>query len=133
MGDVTRYLLDTHVFLWSVQEEDKLSVPARAVIKSLDSPLFLSAVSGFELANKHRIGKLPGYAHIVDNYHEIARKLEVVELPIGSAHAFFAARFEWEHRDPFDRILAAQAFKENLVLISSDTVFNTLPWLKVLW
>jgi PIN domain nuclease of toxin-antitoxin system len=133
MGDVTRYLLDTHCFLWAVQEDGKLGAAARAVIKNLDSAIFLSAISGFEIANKHRIGKLPGYAYVVDNYHEIARKLEVAELPISSEHAFFAAKFEWEHRDPFDRILAAQAFKENLVLISSDAIFSTLPWLKVLW
>ncbi|MDR1438737.1 MAG: type II toxin-antitoxin system VapC family toxin [Clostridiales bacterium] len=125
--------MDTHVFLWSVQEDGKLSAAARAVIESLDSRIFLSAISGFEIANKHRIGKLPGYAHIVENYHEIARKLEVAELPISAAHALFAARFEWARRDPFDRMLAAQAFSENLVLISSDAVFNELPWLDVLW
>jgi PIN domain nuclease of toxin-antitoxin system len=133
MGAMTKYLLDTHVFLWAVQENAKLSQPALAVIEKLDSPLFLSAISAFEIANKYRIGKLPGYAYIVENYHDITKKLAVVELPISSSHAFFAAKFEWAHRDPFDRVLAAQALLEDCVLITSDAVFNTLHWLTTLW
>ena len=133
MGTVIRYLLDTHVFLWAVQEDTKFSQPARAVIENLDSPLFLSAISAFEIANKYRIGKLPDYANVIENYHDIARKLAVTELPVSSSHAFFAAKFAWDHRDPFDRILAAQASIEDSVLITSDVVFNSLPWVITLW
>ena len=133
MGGVNGYLLDTHAFLWAIQDADKLSVASRKVIEKLDSKLFLSAISAFEIANKHRIGKLPQYSYIVENYAEIVRKLMVSELPVSSAHAFFAAKFEWDHRDPFDRILAAQASMEDLVLITADSVFDSLAWIKTLW
>ena len=133
MGAMIKYLLDTHVFLWAVQEDEKLSQPARSVIEKPDSPLFLSAISAFEIANKYRIGKLPDYAYVVENYHDIARKLAVTELPVSSSHAFFAAKFEWDPRDPFDRILAAQASIEDSVLITADVVFDTLPWVATLW
>ncbi|MDR1538190.1 MAG: type II toxin-antitoxin system VapC family toxin [Clostridiales bacterium] len=117
----------------SVQEDGKLSEPARSVVERLDTPLFLSAVSAFEIANKHRLGKLPGYSYVVDNYHLIARKLEAAELPISAAHAHFAAKLDWGRQDPFDRILAAQAHLESLVLITPDSVFSSLPWISVLW
>jgi PIN domain nuclease of toxin-antitoxin system len=130
---VKGYLLDTHVFLWAVQEDNKLSAPSRQIIEKLESKLFLSSITAFEIANKYRIGKLPAYSYVVENYNAIARKLAVAELPISSAHAFFAAKFDWEHRDPFDRILAAQAFLDDLVLITADNAFRSLSWVKTLW
>jgi PIN domain nuclease of toxin-antitoxin system len=54
-------------------------------------------------------------------------------LPLSSQHAFYASSIEWAHRDPFDRILAAQAMLENLTLITSDDKFSELPWLSLLW
>ena len=127
------YLLDTHTLLWAVQEEKKLGRGARKIIENPESLLYVSAISAFEIACKQRIGKLPGYSHVVENYQGILQRFGANELPVSSAHARFAAHFEWKHRDPFDRILAAQASLENLTLISSDAVFATLPWLSVLW
>ena len=68
----------------------------------------------------HRIGKLPDYAYVAENYFEILYKLGVNELPISTRHAYFAGNFEWAHRDPFDRLLAAQAATDNLTLITND-------------
>ncbi|MDR2452949.1 MAG: type II toxin-antitoxin system VapC family toxin [Candidatus Accumulibacter sp.] len=133
MGVMNGYLLDTHVLLWAVQEDRKLSAPARAVIERLDSKLFVSAISAFEIGNKYRLGKLPGYSLIVENYQEIAQKLGADELPVRSSHACYAAKIDWAHRDPFDRILAAQAALESLTLISGDAAFSGLPWAPVLW
>ena len=133
MGAVNGFLLDTHTLLWAVQEDRKLSPPARAVIEPTDSKLFVAAISAFEVGNKFRIGKLPEYSHVVANYHEIVRKLGALELPLSSQHAFYASRIEWTHRDPFDRILAAQAMLENLTLITNDVRFSELPWLSLLW
>jgi PIN domain nuclease of toxin-antitoxin system len=130
---VNGYLLDTHVLLWAVQEDRKLSPAARAVIERMDNNLYFSAISAFEIGNKYRLGKLPEYSHIVENYHEIVQRLGAIELPVRSSHAYYAAKAEWEHRDPFDRILAAQAALENLMLISSDAAFSGLSWLSVLW
>ncbi|MCL2590608.1 MAG: type II toxin-antitoxin system VapC family toxin [Betaproteobacteria bacterium] len=127
------YLLDTHVLLWAVQEDEKLSPAARAVIERTNSKLYVSAISAFEVANKYRLGKLPEYSHVVENYHGIVQRLGATELPVRSSHAYYAAKAEWTHRDPFDRILAAQASLENLTLISSDAAFFGLPWVSVLW
>jgi PIN domain nuclease of toxin-antitoxin system len=55
------------------------------------------------------------------------------ELPINTHHAYFAGKFEWSHRDPFDRMLAAQAFTEKMTLITNDPAFSSLPWLSLLW
>jgi len=133
VGAVEGYLLDTHVLLWAVQEDRKLSPAARAVIERMDSKLYVSAISAFEIGNKYRLGKLPEFSHVVENYHEIVRKLGAVELPLRAAHALFAAKAEWAHRDPFDRILAAQAALENLTLITGDAAFSGLAWVSVLW
>jgi PIN domain nuclease of toxin-antitoxin system len=133
VGIVDGFLLDTRVFLWAASDDGKLSNYAREVIETSSSHLFVSAISAFEIANKFRIGKLPGYKPIVENYHEIVIKLGAEELPISGQHAYCAAKFDWEHRDPFDRTLAAQSFIENLPLITCDAAFATLPWLKRVW
>jgi PIN domain nuclease of toxin-antitoxin system len=133
VGVINGYLLDTHALLWAVQEDHKLGLSARAVIEQMENKLFVSAISAFEIGNKHRLGKLPGYTHVVENYHEIVRKLGAAELPVCAAHAYYAAKLEWAHRDPFDRILAAQAAQESLILITCDTAFSELLWLPLLW
>jgi len=132
MGTVG-YLLDTHTFLWAVQKSVKLSDTARNVVENIRFPVFLSAVSAYEIMYKHRIGKLPKYDYLANNYFDFLARLDVRELPISTRHAHYAGEFEWEHRDPFDRLLAAQAFKENLTLITNDPAFGMLPWVSVLW
>jgi len=132
MGTVG-YLLDTHTFLWAISESRKLSDRAMTVMKEADASLFVSTVSAYEIMNKYRIGKLSGYAHIAENYIDLLGKFGTYELPVSMQHAHFAGGFEWVHRDPFDRLLAAQACIENLALITNDPVFNALPWINVLW
>ena len=83
--------------------------------------------------NKHRIGKLAEFDDIAMNYLDFVKRLGVDSLPISERHAHFAGKFEWAHRDPFDRLLAAQAFSDNLTLITNDTVFEELSWVKVFW
>ena len=133
MGTVG-YLLDTHTFLWAVHEDgSKLSDRVKRLLNSPDAPVFVSAVSAYEIMNKHRIGKLPGYAHMAENYLDILRTFGADELPISTRHAHFAGKFDWAHRDPFDRLLAAQAFTEHLTLITNDPAFEALPWIMLLW
>ena len=132
MGSV-KYLLDTHTFLWAVHESRKLGKAAREALEITKAPRFVSAVSAYEITNKFRIGKLPGYAYIAENYFDILHTFGAYELPIGTRHAHFAGKFEWTHRDPFDRLIAAQAFTENLTLVTNDPVFKTLPWITLLW
>lgn len=127
------YLLDTHALLWAVQEDRKLGREARRVIEDMDFRLYASAISAFEVATKYRLGKLPGYEIVAENYPAIVRRLGAQELPVNTEHAWLAAKLEWPHRDPFDRILAAQASAEGLTLISNDAAFASLSWLDVLW
>jgi len=69
----------------------------------------LCAVSAFEIMNKHRLGKLPEYKYVVDNYFDIFAEFGALELPVSTHHAHYAGEFDWYHRDPFDRLLATQA------------------------
>ncbi|MDR0853484.1 MAG: type II toxin-antitoxin system VapC family toxin [Clostridiales Family XIII bacterium] len=133
MEPLRRYLLDTHTFLWAVQEDKKLSSTARQIIEDVDNELFLSSISAFEIANKYRIGKLPDYEYIVDNYPYIVLKLQAQELQVNTAHAFFAAKFEWAHRDPFDRILVSQASIEDMPIITNDAEIASLNWIETIW
>ena len=132
MGTVG-YLLDTHTFLWGVRGSSKLSETALKAIEDISTPLYLSAATAFEIMNKHRIGKLPEFEDVAENYFDFVKQLDVTELPISQRHAHYAGEFEWEHRDPFDRLLAAQASIENLTLITNDSAFNSLPWVTTLW
>jgi len=132
MGTVG-YLLDTHTFLWAVRGSSKLSETALNIIEDINTPLYLSAVSAYEIMNKYRIGKLPEFEDIAKNYFDFVKKLNVTSLPISERHAHYAGEFEWEHRDPFDRLFAAQAFIENLTLITNDPAFQALTWVAVVW
>ena len=83
--------------------------------------------------NKYRIGKLPDYAHVAENYLSILRNFGAKELHISTEHSHLAGKLEWAHRDPFDRLLAAQASIENLALITNDLEFQALPDVTVFW
>jgi PIN domain nuclease of toxin-antitoxin system len=132
MGTVA-YLLDTHTFLWAVRGSSRLSDEVVGVIEDINSKIFVSAVSAYEIMNKHRIGKLLEFDDVAKSYFEFIKKLDVILLPISAERAYFAGSFEWEHRDPFDRILAAQASIDDLTLITNDEAFDSLPWVKVMW
>jgi PIN domain nuclease of toxin-antitoxin system len=84
-----------------------------------------SSVSAWEIATKYRIGKLPEAKQIVEEYSQILRQAKFVELSISSAHALRAGSLPIAHRDPFDRMIMAQAELENLPVITYDEAFQT--------
>ena len=127
------YLLDTHTFLWAVRGSLELSEPAKKIILNTSLQVYVSAVSAYEIMNKHRIGKLQGFSDVANNYFDAVANLGVDDLPINMRHSHFAGEFNWAHRDPFDRLLAAQAFIENLTLVTNDTAFDSLQWVSTLW
>ncbi|MDR1796555.1 MAG: type II toxin-antitoxin system VapC family toxin [Clostridiales Family XIII bacterium] len=134
MGSVeAAYLLDTHTFLWACMEPAKLSRKAAATIKSQQSVLYVSAISAYEILNKYRIGKLYGAESVVFDIPGKIRTLGAIEMPVELRHTVFAGNLEWEHRDPFDRILAAQASLENIPLITNDAALAKLPAIRTLW
>ncbi len=119
-----RALLDTHAFLWRVADSARLSGPARGAIADESNDIAVSAVSAWEIATKFRIGKLPGCdALALDVASHIAGH-GFEELAIDVADAACAARLPGSHRDPFDRMLAAQALAHNVPMVSVDSVFD---------
>jgi len=127
------YLLDTHTFLWAVRGSKNLSDTAVKIIENPSVKIFVSAASAYEIMNKHRIGKLSEFDDVAKNYFNFVKKLGAESLSITEQHAYFAGEFEWAHRDPFDRLLAAQGVVENMTLITNDPMFSELSWVRILW
>jgi PIN domain nuclease of toxin-antitoxin system len=128
-----RLLLDTHALLWALAEPHRLSQRAAALIKAPTNEVVVSAASAWEIATKFRLGKLPGAGPVVAAFAAHLITLRVEELPIRSIHALRAGSFLVEHRDPFDRMLAAQAIVEGVPLLTDDPAFINFPGLETLW
>jgi len=120
-----RLLLDTHALLWWLAGDDALSPAARAAIGDEANDVFVSAASTWEIATKHRIGKLPGVASIVDMLETTIEDQGFLPLPVSLRHGRAAGALPGPHRDPFDRILTAQATLEEMVLVSNETLFDS--------
>jgi PIN domain nuclease of toxin-antitoxin system len=132
---VKNLLLDTHTVIWASHEVDIkfLGENARAALESGEGKLYVSAVTAFEIRNKYRKGKLDEYKNVAEHYFDVIDELDAEELPITSSHAYDAGTMEWEHKDPFDRMLAAQAKDENLILVTCDKAFANAPNVEILW
>ena len=127
------YLLDTHTLMWAINEPSRLGERASEVLRDRRNLVVVSAACAWELYTKHRIGKLPGAGPWLEVLEGHVRRLGAEFLPIEWAHARLSGQLEWAHRDPFDRMLAAQAIAESLVLVTRDPAFDELPGLKNLW
>jgi len=117
-------LLDTHALLWWLLDSPELSAPARAAIAAPEQRVLVSAASAWELGTKFRIGKLPEAEDIVVNLSAYLRKQRFEALPISVEHALAAGRLPGPHRDPFDRMLMAQAQVERAAVVTVDAVFG---------
>lgn len=117
-------LLDTHAFVWWLVGDSKLSRRARTAITDQDEVVFVSAASAWELATKFRLGKLPNLTAIVKDLPAAIASQSFVELGVTVAHAQRAGGLVGDHRDPFDRMLIAQAQAEGLVLVSNEQLFD---------
>jgi PIN domain nuclease of toxin-antitoxin system len=127
-----RILLDTHVYFWWATNDRKLSPQAYAAIEDYENQVLVSVVTAWELATKARIGKWPGAAQVVTGIDEALATRGLESLPVNMTHARLAGFLPGTHRDPFDRMLAAQAQTENLLLVTSDRVFRDFG-VQVLW
>lgn len=119
-----RLLLDTHAVLWWFNGDASLSLAARSAIAETADPVFVSAVSALEIATKHLLGKLPEARQLSARFEEMTAHQSFSPLPITLAHARTAGQMTIDHRDPFDRLLIAQALIENLTVVSADRVFD---------
>jgi PIN domain nuclease of toxin-antitoxin system len=118
-------LLDTHALLWWLSGDDALSAAAQTAVADENNGIFVSAASIWEIATKHRIGKLPGIAAaIVADLDRVIADQGFIGLPINLRHGQVAGTLPGPHRDPFDRMLIAQAMLENLVLVSNEHPFD---------
>ena len=114
---MARFLLDTHVVLWALAEPAKLGRPARAALEEAENEVFVSVVSGWEIAIKRALGKLQA----PDDLEAAIRMQGFDSLLITFHHAAQAGGLPPHHRDPFDRMLIAQAQAEGLVLVTRDS------------
>jgi PIN domain nuclease of toxin-antitoxin system len=119
-----RLLLDTHAFLWWVQDAPELSKKARASIANPDNECLLSLVSCWEIAIKVSLGKLTLPNPIERFVPEQLAANRFRQLDIGFRHVARVAGLTFHHRDPFDRLLAAQALEETLTMVTADPVFR---------
>lgn len=119
-----RLLLDTHALIWWFLDAPQLSRAAREAIQNEENEIYVSAASAWEVATKHRLGRLSGIDPLaVDFAGEIARQ-NFLPLDISIEHGQDAGALDGPHRDPFDRILIAQAIAERMALVSNETAFD---------
>ncbi|PVX31451.1 type II toxin-antitoxin system VapC family toxin [Sphingomonas pokkalii] len=127
-----RFLLDTHALIWWLAGDAALGPNAREAIADRANAIFVSAASAMEVATKFRIGKLAGAALLAQDFEAIVAGQGFAELPISLQHARRAGEMHIAHKDPFDRLLIAQAQVEDMVLISKEALFDGFA-VKRLW
>jgi PIN domain nuclease of toxin-antitoxin system len=119
-----RLLLDTHTLLWVMLGDPKLSRRAKIALSTASIEVFVSVVSIWEIATKVRIGKLPIPGNLLNDPISALTSLGFRDLPLTLSHARLGGLLPNSHKDPFDRMLAAQALLDGLTLVSADTVFD---------
>jgi len=127
-----KLLLDTHTLLWWWKDDARLSKRAAAAIADEGNTVLVSAASAWEIATKHRIGKLPGAEDAVRDFNELLTSDGFAHLGISYHHALMAGGFDIKHSDPFDRMLAAQSIVEGATLVTNDAAM-ILFRVKRLW
>ena len=118
-------IVDTHAFVWWVTSDPRIS-PAAFKVLTGGRVRYLSAVTAFELTNKLRMGKLENGRELVERLDELVRGAHFVVLPVDFSHAYLAGEMPGEPRDPFDRLIAAQAKVEQIPILSADPAFELL-------
>lgn len=125
-------LLDSHVFYWWATDHRNLSRVARAAIEAAPSEVCVSAVVAWEIANKVRSGKWPEAMELAERFFQTVDHYGFQQLALSLEHAHLAGSLPGDHRDPFDRMLAAQSQIENVALVTADPVFRAFGT-RVLW
>ena len=125
------HLVDTHILLWLFSEPNRIPEYVRDALADRTNPLLVSSASALEIAANVRLGKLqaPG---LVQTLPARLSALAATSLPITVDHALLAGSISWAHRDPFDRLLVAQATLEDATFVTVDKTIASLPVLRVL-
>jgi PIN domain nuclease of toxin-antitoxin system len=119
-------LLDTHVFFWWVTDSTRLSAAHRALFETQDEPVYVSAVSGWKIAIKVKLGKWSGAERLVPGLEGLVRRSGLQPLDLTLAQAEVAGSLDLVHRDPFDRLLAAQALDLGIPIATIDSAMALL-------
>ena len=127
-----RVLLDTQVFLWLLSDDSQLSDTARRVFANADNGILLSVATVWEIVVKAQRGKLPFPQPAAPYIRQQIGKTSVEVLPISLAHTLRVEKLPTYHRDPFDRILLAQAVEERIPIMSTDRAFRAYP-VEIIW
>jgi len=126
------FLLDTHALLWWLAEPERLSPAVHATLADPAQGVFVSAASAWEIATKHRLGRLPTAEVLLQDGWSLMERQGFQPLPVNWSHGLRAGSYPMPHRDPFDRLLAAQAELEQLILITLDPALASFPC-QTLW
>ena len=127
-----KLLLDTHVVLFLAQEPDRVPAATRAEIERAEVRV-LCAATAYEIAYKSRLGKLPRGRELIAGWDLLRRSLLASEHPLSVEDMVRAGELDWEHRDPFDRMLVAHAQVEGLVLVTADRALRAFPDVTTIW
>jgi PIN domain nuclease of toxin-antitoxin system len=128
-----RILIDTHVVLWMLLDPANIPDKTLELVRDPGTELLISAASAWEIGTKYRLGKLAEAHAVVHGYAAHLARLRATELPISAHHALTAGLLSWEHRDPFDRVIAAQALLESVPLVTTDRALAAFPGIQVIW
>ena len=119
-----RALLDTHALLWWLSADPALSPRASRLISNTANTIVVSAASAWEIATKVRNGKLNSAVALAENFEMFLEREGFEQLSVSVEHGIRAGQLPGEHRDPFDRMLIAQAQAENMPLVSNEAIFG---------
>ena len=119
-----RLLLDTHTLLWWLSEDSSLPASARKLIANKNHDVLVSAASVWEIATRVRLGKLPIAVDLAHDFTAYLERERFETLAVSAEHGIRAGLLPGPHKDPFDRMLVAQALAENLAIVSNDMVFD---------
>ncbi|MGQ0467057.1 MAG: type II toxin-antitoxin system VapC family toxin [Sporichthyaceae bacterium] len=126
-------LLDTHVLVWLIASPHRIRKTTMARLNDIETAMFVSAATAFELSSKARTGRWPDAAQIVDNYSSALLRVGAQKLDVTSDHSLAAGGLDWQHGDPFDRLLVAQAQAEGLTLVTKDRVIRAFGAVPTMW
>lgn len=127
-----RFLLDTHALLWWLFDDPRLTRRVREIVGDSANEVLVSSASAWEISTKHRLGKLHSARELVRDISGWVNRAGFLELPVTVPHGQRAGSWPQRHRDPFDRMLAAQSALEELPLISRDPQFEDFG-IRLVW
>jgi len=126
-----KVLLDTHTLLWAVLAPRSLSKKAAKAIADEQNTILVSAASAWEIATKVRLGRLPGAEHFERDFLDVIERADYIIRPIRAEDALRAGRLPGPHKDPFDRMIAAQALADDVPVVSADAQMETFGILRI--